>query len=148
MKQPYKFLEPYGIDDKNIFFGRDLEKKILLSDILSSRLVVLFAKTGCGKTSLINAGVCPLLEELAYATFYIRVEKDPVESLEPFLKEYFLFKWNKTPEEDEKRLRDFLRYRFDIDWVTEETIRIEEIDDITVFFDSCCFYPINFKFLF
>ena len=129
MKQPYKFLEPYGIDDKNIFFGRDLEKKILLSDILSSRLVVLFAKTGCGKTSLINAGVCPLLEELAYATFYIRVEKDPVESLEPFLKEYFLFKWNKTPEEDEKRLRDFLRYRFDIDWVTEETIRIEEIDD-------------------
>lgn len=79
--KPYKFLDYYDTDDKNIFFGRDRETEILLSDIISTRLVVLFAKTGTGKTSLINAGIRPRLEELDYATFYIRVEKDPIESV-------------------------------------------------------------------
>ena len=85
--QPYKFLDSYGFADRHIFFGRERETEILLSDIVVTRLVVLFAKTGTGKTSLINAGVRPRLEELDYATFHIRVEKDPAESLRKALRE-------------------------------------------------------------
>lgn len=79
---PYKFLDPYGYNerDSEYFFGRERETQILLSDIVTSRLVVLFAKTGTGKTSLINAGVRPVLEDREYATFLIRVRRDPVES--------------------------------------------------------------------
>lgn len=80
MIRPYKFLDYYEFGDADIFFGRELEVEKLLSDIISTRLVLLFAKTGSGKTSLINAGVRPRLKQLDYETYYIRVEKDPTES--------------------------------------------------------------------
>ena len=75
---PYKFLDPFEPEDRARFFGRDREIKILLADIVTTRLVVLFARTGTGKTSLINAGVRPLLHERGYVTFFIRVDADPV----------------------------------------------------------------------
>lgn len=78
---PYKYLDYYDLGDKDIFFGREPEIVTLLADILVSRLVVLFAKTGTGKTSLINAGVRPLLEERDYQTFIVQVRQDPVASV-------------------------------------------------------------------
>jgi hypothetical protein len=79
---PYKFLNYYDFteQDARLFFGRDRETQILLSDILVARLVVLFAETGTGKTSLINAGVRPRLEERGYASFVVRVREDPTAS--------------------------------------------------------------------
>lgn len=85
---PYKFLDYYTLEDRDIFFGRERETHILLSDVLVSRLVVLFAKTGTGKTSLINAGVRPVLEERGYATFFIRVREDPELSAELYITEH------------------------------------------------------------
>jgi len=86
-KSPYKFLDSYTFDDRDLFYGRERETETLVSDIISSRIVVLFAKTGTGKTSLINAGARPRLEDVDYATFYVRVEKDPVESVRRALRE-------------------------------------------------------------
>lgn len=77
---PFKFLDYYDVRDKEIFFGREIETQILKSDIIVNRLVILFAKTGTGKTSLINAGVTPLLEQLNYKSFYIRVKDNPIEA--------------------------------------------------------------------
>ena len=77
---PYRFLNYYREEDKDDFFGREREIQILLSDVIINRLVVLFAKTGTGKTSLINAGVIPLLRDREYEPFFIRVRKDPIES--------------------------------------------------------------------
>lgn len=85
--KPYKFLDHYLFEDRDIFFGRERESEILLSDVIATRLVVLFARTGSGKSSLINAGVRPRLEDLDYSTFYIRVEKDPIASMRKTLKE-------------------------------------------------------------
>jgi hypothetical protein len=80
-RSPYKFLDSYEPEDRDIFFGRSGETEILLADVVVSRLVVLFARTGTGKTSLINAGVRPLLGDRGYETFFVRVREDPVESL-------------------------------------------------------------------
>jgi hypothetical protein len=87
-KTPYKFLDYYKRDDRNLFFGRDRETRTLLADVLVSRLVVLFARTGTGKTSLINAGVRPQLEELGYRTYFVRVSKDPTRSIRDVLEGY------------------------------------------------------------
>ncbi|HKP35213.1 MAG TPA: hypothetical protein VJT71_00020, partial [Pyrinomonadaceae bacterium] len=84
---PYKFLDYYDIDEADSFFGRERETEILLSDVIATPLVLLFAKTGSGKTSLINAGVRPRLEELGYRTFYIRVERDPTRSAREALRQ-------------------------------------------------------------
>ena len=79
---PYKFLDSYGLEDREIFFGRDRELRILESDIVVNRLVVLCARTGTGKTSLINAGVRPRLHDRGYVTYLIRVRKNPAASLQ------------------------------------------------------------------
>src|SRR5215212_2948834 len=78
---PYKFLDSYDEGDRNIFFGRQRETQILLADIIVSGLVLLFAETGTGKTSLIKAGVTPLLNERDYVTFFVRISEDPAVSL-------------------------------------------------------------------
>ena len=78
--KPYKWLDFYTVEDAPIFFGRERETQVLLSDVLVNRLVVLFARTGTGKTSLINAGVRPRLEDQGCATFFVRVNKDPAAS--------------------------------------------------------------------
>src|SRR5262249_30818405 len=83
---PYKFLDSYGPDDRDIFVARDREAETLVGDIVSSRLVVLCAKTGTGKTSLINAGVRPRLDDLDYATYYVRVERDPAAAVRGVLR--------------------------------------------------------------
>ena len=79
-EKPYKFLDSYKFKDRKIFFGRDREVGMLIDDVLVNRIVVLFAHSGTGKTSLINAGVRPRLEAQGYKTFFIRVSRDPVES--------------------------------------------------------------------
>jgi hypothetical protein len=76
---PYKFLDAYEYHDHDIFFGREPETEILLADVVVQRLVVLFARTGTGKTSLINAGVRPRLNERGYQTYHIRLKLDPTD---------------------------------------------------------------------
>ncbi len=59
--------------DRMLFFGRSREKDLLLHKITANRLVVLYAKSGMGKTSLLNAGVFQELRELEYLPLTIRV---------------------------------------------------------------------------
>jgi hypothetical protein len=87
VESPYRFLDYYRMADRPLFFGREREAQILLSEVVVGRLVVLFAKTGTGKTSLINAGVRPLLEERGFTTLFVRVSRDPATSVGDALRE-------------------------------------------------------------
>ncbi len=60
-------------DDRHLFFGRDAEKQELFRLIVLNDLVVLFGESGSGKTSLLQAGVCPELEERQYKPVFIRL---------------------------------------------------------------------------
>jgi len=60
---PYPGPRPFEQGEQNLFFGRDREVKELLSLIIAHRVVVLYAQSGAGKTSLLNAGLVPLLTE-------------------------------------------------------------------------------------
>ncbi|MCB0599181.1 MAG: hypothetical protein KDD28_34230, partial [Phaeodactylibacter sp.] len=60
-------------DDRHLFFGRDLEKQELFRLIVLNDLVVLFGESGTGKTSLLQAGVCPALEARQYKPVFIRL---------------------------------------------------------------------------
>ncbi len=62
---PYKGLQPYDRDDQENFFGRDVEKDILIGRILAHKLTLLYAATGAGKSSLLAAAVIPELENLS-----------------------------------------------------------------------------------
>jgi WD40 repeat protein len=49
--------------ERKLFFGRDHEIRELLHQILSTNLLVVYGKSGLGKTSLLQAGIFPRLRE-------------------------------------------------------------------------------------
>jgi formylglycine-generating enzyme required for sulfatase activity len=80
-KPPYKFLDYYDSEDRDIFYGRQIESVRFFRLVLSHRLAVLFGASGTGKTSLLKAGVMPLLWEQGYATAYVRALDDPLRAV-------------------------------------------------------------------
>lgn len=59
-----RYLGPKTFTQENqiVFFGREKDTEKLSDFIIANRLSVLFGKSGLGKSSLINAGVVPILE--------------------------------------------------------------------------------------
>ena len=58
---PYKGLHPYGIDDREEFFGRDADIAAILTRLDRARFIAVSGPSGCGKSSLVLAGVVPAL---------------------------------------------------------------------------------------
>lgn len=54
---PFKFLDAYTQDDKNIFFGRDIETDDIFRKLYSGKLLLVYGKSGTGKSSIINCGL-------------------------------------------------------------------------------------------
>ena len=79
-KTPYKGPESYQSEDAGLFFGRDYAAQELKAIILSSKLTILHAHSGAGKTSLLNARIMPDLESERWTPIRIRLEDDPIVS--------------------------------------------------------------------
>jgi WD40 repeat protein/energy-coupling factor transporter ATP-binding protein EcfA2 len=54
---PFKFLDSYTKEDKNIFFGRDSETEDIFRKFYSGKLLLVYGKSGTGKSSIINCGL-------------------------------------------------------------------------------------------
>jgi formylglycine-generating enzyme required for sulfatase activity len=80
-KSPYKFLSNFEEQDVDIFFGREYDVVHASQKILSSKLTVLYGKSGIGKTSLICAGIIPRLVQNGYLPVYSRCIGDPLLSI-------------------------------------------------------------------
>src|SRR5262245_13160717 len=62
-KSPFQGLRAYTKADRDWFFGRDNETDEIISLILGHKLVLVYAQSGAGKTSFLNAKIVPELEE-------------------------------------------------------------------------------------
>jgi len=62
MKNRYPGIKPFDIEYQNLFFGRDKDINRLYRRINIEKLVVLYSKSGLGKSSLLNAGIIPKLK--------------------------------------------------------------------------------------
>src|SRR4051794_1937102 len=60
---PYLGLAPYGEADAELFFGRQAERDLVVANLLTSRLTVMYGPSGVGKSSLLRAGVIPRLRD-------------------------------------------------------------------------------------
>ena len=63
MANPYPGPRPFQKGESGIFAGRDHEVSELTSLIVSHQVVVLYAQSGAGKTSIVNAGLSNSLSE-------------------------------------------------------------------------------------
>lgn len=68
----YPGAKPFEKEDKAIFFGRETDTRKLHELISVERMVVLYGKSGLGKSSLLNAGVLPLFSN--YSIIPIRFQ--------------------------------------------------------------------------
>jgi formylglycine-generating enzyme required for sulfatase activity len=64
---PYVGPRTFTEAQRHLFFGREREARDLLARVLSERLVLFYAQSGAGKSSLINARLIPQLREIGYA---------------------------------------------------------------------------------
>jgi hypothetical protein len=71
----YPGAQPFPDTDvsRRTFFGREQSSAALTDQILANRLVIVYAKSGVGKTSLLNAGVAPRLREAGSLPLLVRV---------------------------------------------------------------------------
>ena len=80
--QAYVGPRPFEENDKDIFFGRDREARDLRSLVIAHDLVLVYAQSGVGKTSLINAGLIPLLKKKQYEVLPVaRIKGPPLQKI-------------------------------------------------------------------
>ena len=88
----YPGIRSFERSESQLFFGRSKESEELFSMIKVKPLTVLFAKSGIGKTSLLNAGVIPLLEQDFFFPVKVRLQDtsiNPIEAIKETLKPYY-----------------------------------------------------------
>ena len=71
---PYRGIQPFRFADHAIFFAREEEARRLASLVAVYRGVLLYGDSGTGKSSLINAGLLPMADELGFAFERVRVQ--------------------------------------------------------------------------
>ena len=79
---PFKFLDPYGKDDADFFFGREKETAQLFNAVHASNLTLLYGASGTGKTSLINCGLANKFYDTDWMPLFIRRDIDINQSLD------------------------------------------------------------------
>ncbi len=73
-ENPWPGLESFGESAHDFFFGRDREAASLLNHVHDASVTVLYGRSGLGKTSLLQAGLFPLLREENFLPVYVRLE--------------------------------------------------------------------------
>lgn len=71
MENKYMGILPYNEGERNIFVGREDETKQLYDRIIRNDYTVYYAASGEGKSSLIKAGLLPILRRKNYFPIYI-----------------------------------------------------------------------------
>lgn len=84
----YPGVKPFSENDLELFFGREKDLEAFSSLLYIKQTVVLYSKSGYGKSSLINAGIIPHLKQKeTWVYFYVRFNyysaKDPEQNVFP-----------------------------------------------------------------
>ena len=63
MPSPYPGLRPFQEDEAHLFFGREAQIEDMLARLEDRRFLAVVGTSGCGKSSLVRAGLIPALEQ-------------------------------------------------------------------------------------
>jgi formylglycine-generating enzyme required for sulfatase activity len=86
-RYPFKFLDAYTRDDRDIFFGREEELEALYLMVFQTDLLLVQGASGTGKTSLILCGLASRFQPYEWLALFVRRGKDLNESLKKSLED-------------------------------------------------------------
>ncbi|MEA5141733.1 nSTAND1 domain-containing NTPase [Arcicella rigui] len=86
----YPGANSFTTEQAHLFMGREQDRENLYQLILARQIVVLYGKSGYGKSSLINAGIIPMLEQESF-------EKPKHFSIRLYNKEQSIDAFSKSP---------------------------------------------------
>ena len=86
MKSPFKFLDSYTKDDREIFFGRDREIEELYHRVFESRIMLVYGISGTGKSSLIHCGLANKFQDTDWLPVVIRRGTNIIDSMAAAIK--------------------------------------------------------------
>ncbi len=75
-ENPWPGLASFTEESREFFFGREKETEELVRLVRRNTLTVLFGQSGLGKSSLLQAGLFPILREGDYLPLYLRLDHD------------------------------------------------------------------------
>ena len=99
MNSPFKLLDAFTLEDKDSFFGRDQEIEALYNMVFQSRLILIYGRSGTGKTSLVRCGLASKFDGPDWLPIYIRRYENINESLLSSLNDKFDGDINSDPVE-------------------------------------------------
>ena len=83
-ENPYVGPRTFLKEESHLFFGREREASDLIALVVSEQLVLFYAQSGAGKSSLINTRLIPYMESKEYEVLPVgRISGDPPAGLEP-----------------------------------------------------------------
>jgi hypothetical protein len=103
----YQGYRSFTKETKNLFFGRAEDTRRVVEKIDTHSLTILFGRSGDGKSSLINAGIIPALED-SYIIIPVR---------------FYPFQSNKISNDPAKRLKEVLK-----DSLEQSKLFLEELN--------------------
>jgi WD40 repeat protein len=133
LKSRYSGSSPFQDDDLSrlLFFGRSTEKDALLHKILVEDLVVLYSRSGLGKTSLLNAGILAPLRERGFFPMICRLyvgdglpQSDPLKSIYGSIEE------NIAKAHSDRIIEEYHPGKKDTLWEYFKTLEIWSPDDV------------------
>jgi len=80
MKSPFKFLDSYTKEDREIYFGREKEIDELYRRVFESKILLVYGESGTGKSSLVNCGLMNKFRDSDCLPVYVRRSENMVES--------------------------------------------------------------------
>jgi WD40 repeat protein len=90
---PFKGLRPYKQEDRDRLFGRDRDLILMKDRIFSARTTLLFAGSGVGKTSFLNAKVIPEIEKQCAVIWHNRWTGADEEEVDEFSDDHGIRMW-------------------------------------------------------
>ena len=109
MKSPFKFLDAYTLEDKDVFFGRKEEVDRLYEMVFKTPLILVYGMSGTGKTSLIKCGLASRFDGPDWLPVHIRRNANINDSLDAAIEEVLKDRQGSLVEDVSYIFRYYLR---------------------------------------